>query len=77
MARTKDEITAIAVANGYDGPTPKTKVEAINALALGYDGDYQKDKAGAIRALATVLNLYGAEGGDGGEGGDQSGDGGK
>lgn len=61
--RTKDEITAIAVANGYDGPAPKGTVEALNALAvaLGYDGEYKRGKADAINAVGTV-----ATGGGGG-----------
>ena len=63
--RITDEIAAIAVASGYDGPAPKSKVEALNALALalGYDGAYQKRTADAINAVGTVA-------GGGGGGGD-------
>jgi len=38
MATKKEELAAIAEANGYDGDAPKTIAEAVNALGTVMSG---------------------------------------
>ena len=65
MSDISNEITSIAIANGYDGNTPKTVTEAIDALTVALGGE--ADSASVVDAIkALAPNISGSGGGEGG-----------
>lgn len=65
MSDISNEIASIAIANGYDGDTPRTVTEAIDALTVALGGEADSESvADAIKALAPNISGGGEGGGD-------------
>lgn len=56
MSTIKDEITDIAVANGFKGEKPKTKADAVNALGSVIGGSGSGESASDDSILVVVVD---------------------